>query len=67
MEGQYWIIDDAIIFVPEFNDYLDEYIDVISNYEILYFSNYNDPYIALKNNNQYNYDKNIISYNRFVF
>ena len=28
MENQYWIIDDAIIFKQEFNENLDNYIDI---------------------------------------
>ena len=53
----YWIIDDAIIFKPTFNESLDDYSDIISNYRILIFSNYNDPYIAIKNGNMYNIKK----------
>ena len=48
MGEPYWIIDDAIIFKPDFNDSLDNYSDLISNYRILIFSNYNDPHQALK-------------------
>ena len=51
MEPQYWIVDSAIIFKPSFNECLDDYIDIMSNCRILIFSNYNDPHIALKNNN----------------
>ena len=47
----YWIVDDTIIFKPKFNEYLDDYTQIISNYKTLYFSNYNDPHVALKNNN----------------
>jgi len=53
IEKPYWIINDAIIFRPGFDESLDNYLDVISNYPILIFSNFNDPHIALKNNNKY--------------
>ena len=56
MSLPYWIVDDAIIFKPEFNSCLDDYAQIISNYKILFFSNYNDPYIALQNNT-YDYEK----------
>ena len=55
--NKYWIVGDAIIFKPEFNSCLDDYIGIISNYPILYFSNYNDPHQALRNKNLHN-DKN---------
>ena len=54
MDSPYWIIDDAIIFKPEFNECLDNYLDIISNYRILYFSNYDDPHLVLKYKNIYN-------------
>ena len=54
MDPSYWIIEDAIIFKPEFNSCLDDYTSIISNYRILIFSNYNDPYQTLKNNNMFN-------------
>ena len=62
MSLPYWIIDDAIIFKPKFNSCLDNYLDIISNYRILIFSNYNDPYQALKNN-KYNYENDDLHQN----
>ena len=56
MSKPYWIIGDAIIFKPDFNDSLDDYTQIISNYENIYFSNFNDPQIVLENNNTYNFD-----------
>jgi hypothetical protein len=53
MEQPYWIISDTIIFKPEFNETLDKYIEIISQYPKLIFSNYNDPKIAIKTNNVY--------------
>ena len=50
---QCWIVDQSIIFKPEFNSSLDDYSNIISNYRILIFSNYNNPYICLKNNNNH--------------
>ena len=47
----YWIVNDMIIFEPHFNESLDNYKDIISNYQSLIFSNYDNPYICLKNNN----------------
>ena len=58
MDPPYWIVDSTIIFKPDFNDSLDDYLDIISNYEILYFSNFTDPYIAQKTNNVYNDQQN---------
>ena len=46
----YWIIDTTIIFRPEFNECLDDYTHIISNYRILIFSNYNSPQQALEYN-----------------
>jgi len=57
MENPYWIVDNGIIFKPEFNESLDSYVDIISNYRILIFSNYDDSYRALKNNEFYSYYK----------
>jgi hypothetical protein len=54
MENNYWIVDDWLIFKPEFNDKLDEYYDIINKYNKIIFSNYDDPLIAIKNNNCYN-------------
>ena len=54
MELPYWIVDDKLIFKPEFNEELDNYYDVISQYNSLIFSNYNDSLITIKTNNKYN-------------
>ena len=68
MELPYWIVDDTIIFKPEFNDSLNNYTNVISNYKNLYFSNYNDPNIILKHdNNQYSYNEYCALYNKSLF
>ncbi len=52
-ELPYWIIDNKLIFKPDFNDELDNYYDVISQHNELIFSNYNDPEITIKTNNKY--------------
>jgi len=51
MDPPYWIIDQLIIFKPQFNECLDNYTNIISNHKILIFSNNNDPNLAFKNNN----------------
>ena len=61
MSLPYWIVDDAIIFKPSFDDSLETYSNIISNYRILIFSNYDDPYMTLNNdcvNNCILYKKN---------
>ena len=42
MENNYWSADDWLIFKPEFNENLDEYYDIINNYNKIMFSNYDD-------------------------
>ena len=54
MSLPYWIVDSAIIFKLVFNECLDNYVEIISKYPILIFSNYNDPHMTLKRNNVYN-------------
>ena len=56
----YWIINDTIIFKPEFNEPIDGFIQVISKYNKLIFSNYDDPYITMETNNTHceNYTSN---------
>ena len=39
MENNYWIVDEWLIFKPDFNENLDEYYDVINKYEKVMFSN----------------------------
>ena len=60
MEQVYWIIADTIIFKPEFNESLNKYKEIISQYPKLIFSNYNDPKITIETNNNYDY-KSFIS------
>ena len=56
----YWIYENKIIFKPKFNAKLDNYFDIISKYNELIFSNYDDYNITIKTNNRYyrEYDKN---------
>ena len=42
MENNYWSADDWLIFKPDFNENLDEYYDIINNYNKIMFSNYDD-------------------------
>ena len=51
MEEPYWIIADTIIFKPEFNYSLNKYVEIISQYKKIIFSNYDEPEIAIKKNN----------------
>lgn len=48
----YWSLsnEESIIFKPNFNKELDEYYVIINKYKKLYFSNYNDPLMAIKEN-----------------
>ena len=48
----YWIWkDNTLIFKPKFNKPLDNYINIIKNYDKLIFSNYCDIAICIKTNN----------------
>ena len=60
MELHYWTYENKIIFKPKFNNKLDNYIDIISKYNELIFSNYNDCSITIKTNNYfyYKYEQN---------
>ena len=53
MDKNYWIYEDSFIFKPEFNEPIDDYIDIIKNYKKLIFSNYNDFKICIETNNNY--------------
>ena len=45
--NNYWILDDAIIFKPKFDNVLDDYVDIISKYNKLIFSDYDCPKICI--------------------
>ena len=67
MENTYFILDEWLIFKPEFNEELTNYYDVINKYKKIIFSNYNKPLIALETNNKYeNQYKNNFIHNKFV-
>ena len=53
--NNYWIHDKTIIFKPDFNSSVDDYIGIISKYNSLVFSNYNSIESVLKTNNIYDY------------
>ena len=54
----YWIWNDnTLVFKPEFNKPLDDYINIISKYNKLIFSNYNDIDICIETNNEYEFDE----------
>src|SRR3972149_3570538 len=48
-----WIYENKIIFKPNFNAKLDNYIDIITKCNELIFSNYYDYNITIKTNNKY--------------
>src|SRR3990167_2188447 len=49
----YWIYENKIIFKPYFSNKLDTYLNIISKYNELIFSNYNDLDITIKTNNKF--------------
>ena len=49
----YWIYENKIIFKHNFIAKLDYYIDIITKYNELIFSNYDDYNITIKTNNEY--------------
>ena len=53
MQSNYWIYENKVIFKPNFNDKLDNYFDIISKYNELIFSNYDNYNITIKTNNIY--------------
>src|SRR3990167_5182951 len=53
MQSNYWIYENKIIFKQNFNDKLDDYIDIISKHNELIFSDYDDYTITIKTNNKY--------------
>ena len=71
MENNYWIVDDLLIFKPSFNEELTNYYEIINKYKKVIFSNYNDPLIAIKTNNKFEYeydDKHIQSdFNKEIY
>ena len=53
MENNYWIVDDLIIFKPEFNEELINYYDIINKYQKIIFSNYDKLEIMIETNNEW--------------
>ena len=60
MDENYWIVDNWLIFKPEFNEELNEYYDIINKYSKIIFSNYNKPLIVIETNNKWNKEYNYI-------
>ncbi len=56
MDNNYWIYEDCFIFKPNFNKPIDEYVEIIKNYNKLIFSNYDDLELYIETNNEYNFD-----------
>jgi len=50
----YWISNTSIIFKPEFNEPLNNHIQITSQYNKLIFSDYDDLDSCLETNNKYN-------------
>ncbi len=51
--SDYWIVDEHLIFKPEFDDSLDKYTNLLNKCTHLIFSNYDDWKICIKTNNKY--------------
>ena len=68
MTNNYWIVDDLLIFKPEFNDEFYDYYDMINKHSKIIFSNYNDPLIAIETNNncKIEYDYNNSKFNKKI-
>ena len=48
----YWIYNnDTIVFKPDFNESINNYINIIKQYDKLIFSNFNDLNKCIENNN----------------
>jgi hypothetical protein len=58
MKNNYWVMSEWLIFKPDFNVELDKYYNLINMNEKIMFSDYSVPFIAVKNNNNYNYYSN---------
>ena len=66
MDELYWIIADTIIFKPEFSHSLNNYVEIISQYKKIIFSNYNDSKITIETNNKHdNKYNNIMNLSKF--
>ena len=50
---KYWIYEDYFIFKPEFNEELDDYVELLLNYKKLIFSDYDDYKICIETNNKF--------------
>lgn len=48
----YWIVNNIFIFKSNFDEPIDDYVNIMLNYNKLIFSNYDDPFMAIKENNK---------------
>jgi hypothetical protein len=48
MNCNYWIYEDKFIFKVNFNEVINNYIEIIKDYKILIFSNYKDLKICIR-------------------
>ena len=67
MDIEYWIYQDYFIFKPKFNGSIVDYTDIISNYNKLIFSNYDDLDTTIKKIKETEYDNYLIYFDKFNF
>lgn len=58
-ESNYIIFNNKIIFNNDFNEPLNNYIELIAKYNYLIFSNYKDINISIKNKNKFKVEDSI--------
>ena len=65
LDLNYSIIDDYIIFKPDYNEPLDNYNDIIKKYKKIIFSNFSNLKLAIILDNNFELDKENFSRNNF--
>jgi hypothetical protein len=50
---KYWIYDNKLIFKPDFDESLDDYLDLLKNCTQLIFANYDSLDLVIKTENKY--------------
>jgi hypothetical protein len=51
MNCNYWIYEDIFCFKSNFNEVINDYVEIIKDYKSLIFSNYTDFKICIRTNN----------------
>ena len=64
--NDYWIIENKIIFKPEFNLSLSTYDKLLCEYNELVFSDYNNVIMCVETTNKYSYNYNM-NYKKSLF